>query len=59
MGNEASKAGLAARGASPEQAAVWSAYVHARAGEVLSARIGIVGYLARELLDVIPEVMSL
>ena len=33
-------AGLAARGASAEQAAVWGVALHARAGEQLSARTG-------------------
>jgi NAD(P)H-hydrate repair Nnr-like enzyme with NAD(P)H-hydrate dehydratase domain len=52
-------AGLLARGASPEQAAVWGVYAHSAAGELLSVRIATVGYLARELIDVIPEVLTL
>jgi hydroxyethylthiazole kinase-like uncharacterized protein yjeF len=44
-------AGLAARGASPLQAAVWGVAVHAAAGRRLSARIAPVGFIARELLD--------
>ena len=51
-------AGLAARGASPEQSAVWGAHLHAEAGERLSARIGRLGYLARELLDELPQVLT-
>ena len=51
-------AGLSARGASPEQSAVWGAHVHAEAGERLSARIGRLGYLARELLDELPPVLT-
>ena len=51
-------AGLAARGASPEQAAVWGAHLHADAGERLSARVGRLGYLARELLDELPQVLT-
>jgi ADP-dependent NAD(P)H-hydrate dehydratase len=51
-------AGLAARGASPEQAAVWGAHVHAEAGERLAARVGRLGYLARELLDELPQVLG-
>jgi ADP-dependent NAD(P)H-hydrate dehydratase len=51
-------AGLAARGATPEQAAVWGAHAHAEAGERLSARIGRLGYLARELLDELPQVLT-
>jgi hydroxyethylthiazole kinase-like uncharacterized protein yjeF len=44
-------AGLLARGADAAQAAVWATYAHAMAGDRLSARIGSVGYLARELAD--------
>ena len=51
-------AGLAARGALPEQAAVWGAHLHADAGERLSARVGRLGYLARELLDELPQVLT-
>ncbi len=50
--------GLAARGATPEQAAVWGVALHARAGEVLAQRVGIVGYLARELPQEIPALME-
>jgi ADP-dependent NAD(P)H-hydrate dehydratase len=50
--------GLAARGASPDQAAVWGVHLHAEAGERLAARIGAVGYLARELLDELPQVLD-
>jgi hydroxyethylthiazole kinase-like uncharacterized protein yjeF len=51
-------AGLAARGAGPEQAAVWAVHLHAAAGERLAARIGRLGYLARELLDELPAVVT-
>ncbi|MCC2675138.1 MAG: hypothetical protein K0R58_2085 [Ramlibacter sp.] len=50
-------AGLAARGASPEQATVWGVALHARAGEVLEARHGTVGYLAREISAEVPALM--
>ena len=50
--------GLAARGATPEQAAVWGVHLHAAAGERLAARVGRLGYLARELLDEIPLVVA-
>ncbi len=40
--------GLLARGAEPMQAAVWGVYLHARAGQALSERIGL-GFLAREI----------
>lgn len=49
--------GLAARGATPFQSAVWGVYLHARAGDVLARRIGRLGYLARELLDEVPRIM--
>jgi hydroxyethylthiazole kinase-like uncharacterized protein yjeF len=42
-------AGLAARGMAPERAAVWGTWVHMRAGDVLTERMGI-GFLARDLL---------
>jgi ADP-dependent NAD(P)H-hydrate dehydratase len=51
-------AGLLARGADPAQAAVWGAYVHARAGERLAVTVGTVGYLARELPREVPAVLS-
>jgi ADP-dependent NAD(P)H-hydrate dehydratase len=49
--------GLAARGASLEQAAVWSVAIHARAGEALARRLGPLGYIASELLAEVPAVM--
>jgi ADP-dependent NAD(P)H-hydrate dehydratase len=51
-------AGLLARGADPAQAAVWGAYVHARAGERLAVTVGTVGYLARELPHEVPAVLT-
>lgn len=50
--------GLLARGAQPAQAAVWGVHLHAEAGERLAARIGRLGYLARELLDELPLVLA-
>lgn len=50
-------AGLAARGASAEQAAVWGVSLHARAGARLSRRHGQVGFLAREISGEIPALM--
>lgn len=50
-------AGLAARGASLEQAAAWGVALHARAGEQLAVRFGPLGYLARELPAAIPALM--
>lgn len=51
-------AGLCARGAEPLQATLWGVHAHALAGERLARRVGRVGYLARELLDEIPAVLS-
>jgi ADP-dependent NAD(P)H-hydrate dehydratase len=50
-------AGLAARGASLEQASAWGVALHARAGERLAERFGPLGYLAREIADEVPAVM--
>jgi hydroxyethylthiazole kinase-like uncharacterized protein yjeF len=51
-------AGLAARGATPEQATVWGVALHARAGQALAARQGVIGYLARELAAEVPGIME-
>ncbi|MFL6590462.1 MAG: NAD(P)H-hydrate dehydratase [Chthoniobacterales bacterium] len=50
-------AGLCARGADPVQATVWAVALHAQAGEHLGKRVGLVGYLARELVDEIPGLL--
>lgn len=50
--------GLLARGASLRQAAAWGVAVHARAGEKLAARVGELGYLAREIADEVPRLLS-
>lgn len=51
-------AGLAARGASLAQAACWGVALHARAGERLAERMGLLGYLARELPFEIPSLLE-
>lgn len=51
-------AGFAARGAAPPAAAVWGVHVHARAGDRLLARVGRTGFLAREIADEIPAVLT-
>jgi ADP-dependent NAD(P)H-hydrate dehydratase len=48
-------AGLLARGAAPEQAAVWVAWLHARAGEALQDAQP--GFLARDVVRAMPEVL--
>lgn len=50
--------GLLARGAEPAQAAVWGQYLHAAAGDRLVARTGRIGFLAREVLDELPQVLT-
>jgi ADP-dependent NAD(P)H-hydrate dehydratase len=51
-------AGLLARGAEPDQAAVWASYLHGRAGERLAATVGRLGFLARELPPEIPRALA-
>lgn len=51
-------AGLLARGTAPEQAAVWGAFLHGRAGERLTASVGRVGFLARELVRELPSCLT-
>jgi len=46
--------GLLARGAGRGQAACWGTHLHASAGDRLAARVGPLGFLARELLDELP-----
>jgi hydroxyethylthiazole kinase-like uncharacterized protein yjeF len=50
--------GLLARGADLDQAAVWGVRLHGKAGELLSKKIGTVGFLAREISPLVPNIMS-
>jgi hydroxyethylthiazole kinase-like uncharacterized protein yjeF len=50
-------AGLAARGAPPEQAAAWAVALHAMAARRLARRQGPIGYLARDLAAEVPALM--
>jgi ADP-dependent NAD(P)H-hydrate dehydratase len=50
--------GLLARGAAPDQAAVWATYLHGAAGNRLARKIGAIGFLARELSDELPGLMN-
>lgn len=50
--------GLLARGASLDQAAAWAVYLHGAAGNRLRQRMGLVGFLARELSDEVPALMN-
>lgn len=50
--------GLLARGATPEQAAVYAVHLHGQAGDSMSATVGRLGYLAGELLDQVPRILA-
>jgi hydroxyethylthiazole kinase-like uncharacterized protein yjeF len=50
--------GLSARGADPLTAALWGVYLHGEAGRQLTREVGRVGFLARELLDLVPRLME-
>jgi NAD(P)H-hydrate repair Nnr-like enzyme with NAD(P)H-hydrate dehydratase domain len=50
--------GLCARGADPLTAALWGVSLHGEAGRRLSRDVGRVGFLARELLDLVPPLMD-
>jgi hydroxyethylthiazole kinase-like uncharacterized protein yjeF len=50
--------GLCARGADPLTAALWGVYLHGEAGRRLSKDVGRVGFLAREILDLVPRLME-
>lgn len=49
--------GLAARGASAEQAAVWGVAIHGLAGAALGQRVGPLGFLAREIASEFPNLL--
>ena len=49
--------GLLARGADPQTAAGWGVWLHGEAGRRLAARLGPIGFLARELLPEIPALL--
>jgi hydroxyethylthiazole kinase-like uncharacterized protein yjeF len=51
-------AGLGARCGDAAQAACWAAHLHSAAGDRLSARIGPVGFLAREIADEAPAILA-
>ncbi|MFL6863961.1 MAG: NAD(P)H-hydrate dehydratase [Allosphingosinicella sp.] len=50
--------GLAARGADALAATLWGVYLHGEAGRRLAEAVGRIGFLARELLDLIPRAME-
>jgi ADP-dependent NAD(P)H-hydrate dehydratase len=51
-------AGLAARGAEPVAAAMWGVFLHGEAGARLGKTVGPLGFLAREIPDLVPKLMS-
>jgi hydroxyethylthiazole kinase-like uncharacterized protein yjeF len=51
-------AGLLARGAEQAQAMCWATYLHAAAGDRLAPVVGRIGFLARELVDELPRVLT-
>jgi hydroxyethylthiazole kinase-like uncharacterized protein yjeF len=50
--------GLAARGADPLTATLWGVWLHGEAGRVLTKQVGRVGFLAREISDLVPGLLS-
>ena len=50
--------GLAGRGADPLTAVLWAVHVHGIAGERLAEQVAPIGFLARELLDVVAGLLA-
>jgi ADP-dependent NAD(P)H-hydrate dehydratase len=50
--------GLVARGADPLTATLWGVWLHGEAGRVLTDTVGRIGFLARELLELVPRLMD-
>ena len=50
--------GLCARGADPTTAALWGVYLHGEAGRLLTRQVGRVGFLAREIPELVPRLME-
>jgi ADP-dependent NAD(P)H-hydrate dehydratase len=51
-------AGLLARGTDRTHAMCWASYLHAAAGDRLAPAVGRIGFLARELVDTLPRVLT-
>jgi ADP-dependent NAD(P)H-hydrate dehydratase len=49
--------GLCARGADPLTATLWGVWLHGEAGRILARKIGRIGFLAREIPDLIPGLL--
>ena len=50
--------GLAARGADPLTATLWGVWLHGEAGRILTEKVGRVGFLAREIPDLVPGLLD-
>lgn len=50
-------AGLLARGAAPERAAIWGVHLHARAGTQLSETMGPLGFTASDVVETLPRML--
>ena len=50
--------GLAARGADPLTATLWGVWLHGEAGRILTRRVGRVGFLAREISELVPRLLN-
>lgn len=50
--------GLCARGTDPLTAAMWGVYLHGEAGRLLTRQVGRIGFLAREIPDLVPGLME-
>ncbi len=50
--------GLAARGADALTATLWGVWLHGEAGRILAERVGRVGFLAREIADLVPGLLQ-
>jgi NAD(P)H-hydrate repair Nnr-like enzyme with NAD(P)H-hydrate dehydratase domain len=49
--------GLLARGADPVLASAWGVWLHGEAGRACAAKLGPIGFLARELLPELPALL--
>jgi NAD(P)H-hydrate repair Nnr-like enzyme with NAD(P)H-hydrate dehydratase domain len=50
--------GLLARGAKPLTALLWAVLLHGEAGDALSRKVGPIGFLAREVPEELPGLLS-
>jgi ADP-dependent NAD(P)H-hydrate dehydratase len=50
--------GLAARGADLLAAALWGVWLHGEAGRILARKVGPIGFLARELPELVPGLLE-